>query len=78
MTIRELQNHVYNIRISGYGHFNFTFEYKRKKYECTTNDTISVDRIKEGDEWGNKGLKQAYESLYYEGLRMVRKCYNFK
>lgn len=68
MTIKELQDRIYNIRFSGYGHFSYTLEYRGKKYDCVTNDTISIDRINEGEEWGNKGLKQAYMSLYENGV----------
>lgn len=72
MTIAELKDHVYNIVFSGFGHFRYTLCYYGKEYTCVTNDTISVDRINEGDEFGSRGLRQAYESLYEQGVRYIK------
>ena len=69
MTINDLKNRISNIRFNGYGHFSYTLEYRGKEYACVTNDTISIDRINEGEECGNRGLRQAYMSLYENGVR---------
>ena len=69
MTINDLKNRISNIRFNGYGHFSYTLEYRGQKYACVTNDTISIDRINEGEECGNRGMRHAYMSLYENGVR---------
>ena len=70
MTINDLKNRIYNIRFRSYGHFSYTLEYRGKKYDCVTSDTVSSDRIIHADNYsGNSGLSQAYMSLYENGVR---------
>jgi hypothetical protein len=71
MTTKELKNRI-NTQFSGHGHFKVTIEFRGKKYNCTTTDTMAIDKI--GDE--SKDLKafyvtekQALTALYNECKR---------
>jgi hypothetical protein len=71
MTTQELKNRI-TIQFAGHGHFKVTIDFRGKKYSCTTNDTMAIDKI--GDE--SKDLKafyvtekQALTALYNECKR---------
>lgn len=76
MTTKELQNKIKSIRMTGYGSWNVSFEYRGKEYDYITHDARIIDRINEHKDGYtddkqssmNYTYKQALESLYIDGL----------
>jgi len=44
MTTQQLSTRI-DLRLSSYGHYRVTIQYRNKQYSCTTTNTMAVDRI---------------------------------
>jgi hypothetical protein len=44
MTTQQLSTRI-DLRLSSYGHYRVTIQYRNKQYSCTTTNTKAVDRI---------------------------------
>jgi hypothetical protein len=44
MTTQQLSTRI-DLRLTSYGHYRVTIQYRGKQYSCTTTNTMAVDRI---------------------------------
>lgn len=71
MTTSQLKNKV-STQTAGHGHFIVIIEFRGKSYNCTTTDTMAIDKI--GDDRKEPKAfyvteKQALTALYNECKR---------
>lgn len=78
MTTKELEQKV-KYHWKGYGTYLIKIEYRNDNYECTSHNTLAVDRITGSDDWNSEyevhcgyTYKQALEALYDECKRKNR------
>lgn len=67
MKTQELKNKI-TTSFSGYGHFKVTIEYRGKKYNCITTNTMAIDKI--GEE------KREYKLFYFTEKQALTALYN--
>lgn len=69
MTTSQLKDKI-STSFAGQGHFKITIDFKGKKYHCTTNNTMAIDKI--GDE--TKTPKSFYVSEKQALLALWNEC----
>ncbi len=77
MNTKKLQEKVKFMGIESYGHFKVKITYRNKDYFFTTTNSLAIDRLQDGDEYGyNKfyTYKQALKALLEEGKKRAVFC----
>jgi hypothetical protein len=44
MTTQQFYHRI-DLRLSSYGHYRVTIQYRNKQYSCTTTNSMAVDRL---------------------------------
>jgi hypothetical protein len=69
MTTQELINRIDVRNTTSYGHYRVTIQYRGKEYNCTTTDSLAVDKHDNEDASGFYTQKSALMTLWRECKR---------
>lgn len=74
MTLKQLQSKLNEIRFSGYGHYNVSFDFRNKSIAVTTTNTQAIDRYHDDNDGidNNKFYTTKKRALY----SLYRECVN--